>query len=145
MKRKKFIKSIGAGAAFALAYPCLHACSSDSNDEEAGGLPVPTGIDFTIDLDSDKGIKLAANGSFIIEKEVVVAKNLEGEFVAASQICSHQQTDGVGFLNSDGGIFRCSTHGARFSQSGKPLNSITANNLKIFKTALSGTSLRVFE
>ena len=142
MERKEFLRSLGAGAAVALAFPCLNGCSKDG---AVGGLPVPTGIDFTIDLDSQEGAPLQNNGGFILKQFVVVAKNLEGQYVAASQICSHQQTEEVRFITEDGGIYRCATHGARFDQTGTPLNSITNNPLKIFNTELNGTVLRVFE
>ena len=71
--------------------------------------------------------------------------NLEGNFVAASQVCSHQQTDQVRFISSQGGIFQCSTHGSQFNQSGTPLNTVTSNPLKVFNTELNGDILRVFE
>ncbi|MEO0528177.1 MAG: Rieske 2Fe-2S domain-containing protein [Bacteroidota bacterium] len=147
MERKEFLKTLGAGAAFALAFPCIHGCSSDSNDDVAPEdmKPVPTGIDFTIDLDAAEGAGLQNNGDFILKDFVVVVKNLEGDFVAASQVCSHQQTEEVRFLEENGGIFRCSTHGARFDQQGTPLNSITPNPLKIFNVELTGSMLRVFE
>ncbi|MBT8236036.1 MAG: Rieske 2Fe-2S domain-containing protein, partial [Bacteroidia bacterium] len=116
-------------------------CSKDEMPDN----PIPTGIDFTIDLNSAEGQQLANNGDFILKNEVVVAKNLEGNFVAASQICSHQQTDQVRFIDEQGGIFRCFTHGSEFSQTGTPLNTITNNPLKIFNTSLDGTTLRVFE
>ncbi|TAI49474.1 ubiquinol-cytochrome c reductase iron-sulfur subunit [Flagellimonas allohymeniacidonis] len=151
MERKDFLKSLGAGAAFALTFPCLHGCSSDSEDLEQ--FPEPDGVDFTIDLTSPEAAPLASNGGFILAKsnqdftytDIVVARNLEGDIVAASQICSHQQTEGVRFLSEDGGIFRCSTHGARFSQAGTPLNSITDNPLRIFNTEVNGDTVRVFE
>ena len=142
MERKEFLRSLGAGAAVALAFPCLNGCSKDG---AVGGLPVPTGIDFTIDLDSQEGAPLQNNGGFILKQFVVVAKNLEGQYVAASQICSHQQTEEGRFITEDGGIYRCATHGARFDQTGTPLNSITNNPLKIFNTELNGNVLRVFE
>ena len=141
MERKEFLRSLGAGAAFAITFPCLQGCSKD----DSPGNPIPTGIDFTIDLNSSEGQQLANNGDFILKNEVVVAKNLEGNFVAASQICSHQQTDQVRFIDEQGGIFRCFTHGSEFSQTGTPLNTITNNPLKIFNTSLNGTTLRVFE
>ena len=142
MERKKFLQNLGAGAAFALVFPCLNGCSKDG---AVGGFPVPTGIDFTVDLDSQEGTPLQNNGGFILKEFVVVAKNLEGQYVAASQICSHQQTEEVRFITEDGGIYRCATHGARFDQTGKPLNAITPNPLKIFSTELTGNLLRVFE
>jgi nitrite reductase/ring-hydroxylating ferredoxin subunit len=141
MERKTFLRTLGAGAAFALTFPCVQGCSKD----EVGGLPVPTGVDFTIDLTSAEGAQLQNNGDFILKNEVVVVRNLQGNFVAASQICSHQQTDQVRFIDDDGGIFYCSTHGSRFSQTGTPLNTITSNPLKIFSTELNGDILRVFE
>jgi nitrite reductase/ring-hydroxylating ferredoxin subunit len=143
MERKDFLRSLGAGAAFALTFPCINGCSSDSEDLEMK--PVPTGIDFNVDLDSQEGSGLQNNGDFILKNDVVVVKNLEGIFVAASQICSHQQTDQVRFLDDNGGIFRCSTHGSEFDQNGVPLNTITSNPLKTFNTELNGNILRVFE
>ncbi|QLG46233.1 QcrA and Rieske domain-containing protein [Costertonia aggregata] len=156
MERKQFLRSLGAGAAFALIFPCTQSCSkSDGGDDvpEGDRKEIPSGVDFTIDLTANEAAPLANNGGFILVKsnvspsltDIVVAKNLEGNFVAASQICSHQQTDNVRFRSEDGGIFNCSTHGARFDQNGNPLNSITNNPLKIFNTALSGDILRIFE
>jgi len=147
MERKQFLRSLGAGAAFAIVFPSVQSCSKDGNGDVSPEdmRPIPTGIDFTIDLNSNEGTSLQNNGDYILKDYVVVVKNLEGNFVAASQICSHQQTEEVRFVENDGGIYYCSTHGARFDQTGKPLNSITSNPLKIFQTELTGNLLRVFE
>lgn len=147
MERKQFLRSLGAGAAFAIAFPCLGACSKDEG-EAGGNTPVPTGVDFTIDLEAAESEKLAENGGYITKNSVVVVKNLDGNFVAASQVCSHQGYEEVRFLNRDGGIFYCGVHGSRFEQNGNPLNQVDsakAKSLKVFKTELSGTMLRVFE
>jgi len=143
MERKEFLRSIGAGAAFALTFPCVNGCSKSLNG--AGPQPVPTGLDFTIDLSSAEGKGLQNNGDFILKNNVVVVKNLQGKFIAASQICSHQGTPEVRFVVKDGGIFHCFTHGAEFNQNGTPLNVVTNNPLKIFNTSLSGNLLRVFD
>ena len=146
MERKDFLRSLGAGAAFALTFPCLHGCSKD--DDNGDIVEVPTGIDFTIDLISTEGAKLANNGSFILKNLVVVVKNLEGNFVAASQVCSHQGYDQVRFVTNDGGIFYCDVHGSRFELDGTPLNQVDGNAakpLKIYNTELNGDILRVFE
>lgn len=150
MERKQFLRSLGAGAAFAITFPCLGACSKDDGDRPDGGgnTPIPTDVDFTIDLESADGQKLNENGGFIRKNLVVVAKNLEGDFVAASQVCSHQGYDEVSFLDQDGGIFYCDVHGSRFEQNGTPKNKVDAQPakaLKVFKTELLGTILRVFE
>ena len=143
MERKDFLRTLGAGAAFALTFPCLQGCSKDDDGGEM--TPIPTGVDFTIDLNSTEGQGLQNNGDFILKNFVVVVKNLQGNFIAASQICSHQQTENVRFKDNEGGIFECSEHGARFDQTGKPLNRVTGNPLKIFNTELTGDMLRVFE
>lgn len=149
MERKEFLRSLGVGAAFALTFPCLNGCTDYSGNDDVpleDREDIPSGVDFTIDLSSSEGQQLANNGSYIIKDSVVVVKNLEGSFVAASQVCSHQQTPNVTFLSNSGdGVFGCSTHGARFDQAGQPLNSVTSNPLKIFNTELSGEILRVFE
>lgn len=147
MERKEFLRSIGAGAAFAITFPCLQGCSS-SDDTPGNISEVPSGVDFTIDLTSEEGAKLMNNGDFILKNLVVVVKNLEGEFVAASQVCSHEAYDQVRFANVDGGIFYCDVHGSRFEQDGTPLNQVDSNParpLKIFNTELSGDTLRIFE
>lgn len=147
MERIQFLRSLGAGAAFAIAFPCLGACSKDEG-ETGGDIPVPTGVDFTVDLEAAENNELTKNGGFILKNSVVVVKNLEGNFVAASQVCSHQGYDEVRFSDQDGGIFYCGVHGSRFEQSGKPKNQVDsaqAKSLKVFKTELSGVLLRVFE
>lgn len=109
---------------------------------------MPTGVDFTLDLDAPENAALANNGGYVLKDLVVVAKNLEGEYVAASQVCSHEGYDEVRFYDVDGGIFYCDVHGSRFEQDGTPLNQVDsaeAKPLKIFQTELSGNLLRVFE
>ena len=147
MERKQFLKSLGAGAAFAITFPCLGGCGKD--DGADGNLvDPPTGVDFTVDLNAPEAANLQNNGGFILKNLVVVVKNLEGEFVAATQVCSHQNYDQVKFVNQDGGIFFCDVHGSRFDQTGAPLNTIpnsVAKPLKIYNTELNGSMLRVFE
>ncbi|SDQ55424.1 QcrA and Rieske domain-containing protein [Flagellimonas zhangzhouensis] len=146
MERKEFLRSLGAGAAFALTFPCLQGCSKD---DPAGNLvEEPTGVDFTVDLTSNEASNLANNGGFILKNLVVIAKNLEGNFVAASQVCSHQSYDQVRFVDQSGGIFYCDVHGSRFDQDGTPLNQVdstAAKALKVYNTELNGNILRVFE
>ncbi|MEP3211305.1 MAG: Rieske 2Fe-2S domain-containing protein [Maribacter sp.] len=147
MERKQFLRTLGAGAAFALAFPCVHGCSKD--DSPNGNIvEEPTGVDFTIDLTSAEAANLATNGGFILKNLVVVARNLEGQLIAASQVCSHEAYDQVRFVDQQGGIFYCDVHGSRFEQNGTPLNQVDANPakaLKIYNIELTGDMLRVFE
>jgi Rieske Fe-S protein len=146
MERKEFLRSLGAGAAFALIFPCLQGCSKDEVDGNI--VEEPTGVDFTVDLNSAEAANLANNGGFILKNLVVIAKNLEGEFIAASQVCSHQSYDQVRFVNQNGGIFYCDVHGSRFDQDGTPLNQVDsapAKAIKVYNTELNGSILRIFE
>ncbi len=143
MERKQFLKSLGAGAAFALTFPCVQSCS-----KEGIRVDEPTGVDFTIDLTSSEASNLAENGGFILKDLVVVAKNLEGIYVAATQVCSHKGYDQVRFVSTEGGIFYCDVHGSKFSQTGEPLNKVglsTAKPIKVYQIELNGGMLRVFE
>lgn len=146
MERKEFLRSLGAGAAFAVIFPCVQGCSKD--DTPGVVKQVPTNVDFTIDLNSAEAAPLKNNGGFVLKNDVVVVRNLQGEYIAASQICSHQSYDQVRFINQEGGIFYCDVHGSRFEQDGSPLNQVDDNPakpLKIFNVELSGDLLRVFE
>ncbi|WP_318311567.1 QcrA and Rieske domain-containing protein [Flagellimonas crocea] len=146
MERKEFLRTLGAGAAFALTFPCLQGCSKDEVDGDI--VEEPTGVDFTVDLTSQEAQALVPNGGYILKNLVVVAKNLQGEYVAASQVCSHQSYDQVRFVDQNGGIFYCDVHGSRFDQDGTPLNKVDnapAKALKVYNTELNGSILRVFE
>lgn len=142
MERKEFLKSIGAGAAFAVMFPCLGGCSKDAT--EGTIVAEPTGVDFTIDLNSDEAENLADSGGFILKNLVVIAKNAAGSFVAASQICAHESYDQVRFV-AEQDIFYCDVHGSKFSQNGTSTNTVTQNNLKIYNIEQTGDILRVFE
>jgi Rieske Fe-S protein len=147
MERKAFLKTLGASAAFALTFPCLGGCSKDEGT--SGNIVTePTNVDFTIDLTAADAANLATNGGFILRNLVVVVRNLEGNFVAVTQVCSHEQYDEVRFVNQEGGIFYCGVHGSRFAQDGTPLNTIpnsTPRPLRVYNTELNGDLLRVFE
>jgi len=154
MERKEFLKTLGAGAAFAITFSCLHGCSDKGGGEEPL-LPVPTGVDFTIDLSASSSSNLQNNGGFIFvkskatftENDIIVVRNLEGNLVAASKICSAHGNPQIEFFNENNGIFICGHQGARFNQVGDPLNSISEGRpLKIFQTELLPNNiLRIFE
>jgi cytochrome b6-f complex iron-sulfur subunit len=142
MERRQFLESLGIGAAFVLTATCLQSCKSDN----AGGVTPTTptgGLDFTLNLDDAANASLKTNGGYVIANGVVVAKDKDGKFVAATQTCSHQ---GFKLVVFDGAKneFNCSQHGARFSTAGAGLNSEASKGLTVYKTALTGSSLRVF-
>ena len=136
MERRDFLEKLGIGAAFALTSSCLGGCTKTDN--------APTGtVDFTLDLTAAANGALAANGGFVISNKVVVAKDTSGNFVAATQVCSHEGNVQVTYSKAANN-FTCTVHGAMFDLQGKGTNANGSKGLTIYKTALSGTSLRVF-
>ncbi|MDO6603919.1 Rieske 2Fe-2S domain-containing protein [Arenibacter palladensis] len=147
MERKEFLKSIGAGAALAVTFSCLGSClreeldpnadedaSSGSNSSSTNSVP------FTVDLSASEAGKLQNNGGYIIKNNIVIAKNLEGKYVAATVICSHEFKKKVVFKNNE---FFCGEHDARFDQNGKGLNKNGSKGLKIYTTSINGSILTV--
>jgi nitrite reductase/ring-hydroxylating ferredoxin subunit len=137
MKRNEFLKTLGAGAALAVTFSCLGGCSKSdvsSNEDATSGLP------FTVDLSASSSSALMNNGGYIVKNNTVVAKDLNGNYVAATNLCSHEQKRKVIFRN---GEYYCTEHGARFNLSGNGLNSDGSGGLSIFNTSLNGTILTV--
>jgi nitrite reductase/ring-hydroxylating ferredoxin subunit len=146
MQRREFLESIGIGAAFVLTASCLQSCKHEpivppTNNATGGGV-VPTPTNFIIDLDDPTNAALKTNGGYVVTRSVVIAKDVNGNYVAATQICSHAGRAQVYFNSSN--EFYCSAHGARFSTDGIGLNSAAQAGLKIYKTAIEGHFLRIF-
>ena len=136
MERREFLEKLGIGAAFVLTSSCLGSCTKTDN--------APTGtVDFTLDLTASANAALTTNGGFIISNKVVVAKDTSGNYVAATQVCSHEGNVQVAY-NKAANNYLCSAHGATFDLLGKGTNANGSKGLTIYKTSLSGTSLRVF-
>lgn len=140
MERRQFLESLGIGAAFVLTTSCLQSCK---NDNAGGVAPTTTGVDFTLNIDDAGNSALKFNGGYVISNGVVVAKDKDGNFVAATQTCSHEGFKQVKFDNTKN-EFLCTQHGARFSTVGAGLNSEASKGLTVYKTTLTGSSLRVF-
>jgi cytochrome b6-f complex iron-sulfur subunit len=135
MERRHFLESIGIGAAFVLTATCLQSCSKDTTP--------PANVDFTLNLDEAGNSALKSNGGYIVSNGIVVAKDKGGNFVAASNTCSHAGYKEVKFDNVKN-EFLCTRHGARFTTVGVGLNDEGSKGLAVYKTALTGSSLRVF-
>ena len=135
MTRKDFIARLGLGAAFTLTATCLGSCSKESTEPDA------TDIDFTFNLDDPQFSGLQQNGSYIIHKKTVVAKTLDGDYVAATIACSHEDYEQITWQAEE---WYCTKHFARFDREGQGLNANGRKGLKTYQTSLTGTSLRVF-
>jgi cytochrome b6-f complex iron-sulfur subunit len=139
MERRQFLESLGIGAAFVLTATCLQSCKKDDTSTTTP----TTGLDFTLNIDDAANAALKINGGYIISNGVVVAKDKDGKFVAATQTCSHEGFKQVEFDKTQN-EFKCTRHGARFSTAGAGLNSEASKGLTVYKTTLTGSSLRVF-
>jgi hypothetical protein len=134
MTRQEFLSTLGLGAAFVLTTNCLSSCAKDSS----------TGpVDFTIDLSDVKYASLKTNGNYLVIDGTVVAKTTTGAYVAATVTCSHQGQKQVTYDKSSNNYY-CTAHGARFDLQGGGLNNTGSGGLTVYKTTLTGTSLRVY-
>ena len=150
MERQEFLKSIGKGAAFALTFACLGGClkedpfeGSDNSDTGTGtgtGTGTNNNILFSLDLSASTSNNLKNNGGYVIQNNVVVAKDNTGNYVAATVVCSHDLLKKVTFRNNE---FYCTEHGARFNLSGTGLNNDGRRGLKIYATSLDGNTLNI--
>ncbi len=132
MERRDFLAQLGIGAAFALTTSCFMACSKTAAP-----------VDFTLDLTSASNAALQTNGKYIVTNNTVVARTNTGAYVAATLICSHENNPNI-YYDPGNNDFQCTVHGARFDLAGKGLNADGSNGLTIYKTTLTGTSLRVY-
>lgn len=135
MERRDFLEKLGIGAAFVLSTSCLQSCKKDA--------VAASGVDFTLNLDDAANSSLKTNGNFIISNGTVVAKTTTGEYVAATVTCSHEGNKAVQYDKANN-RYRCTVHGAQFDLTGKGLNAEASKGLTIYKTTLTGSSLRVF-
>lgn len=136
MNRKEFIEKLSIGAAFALTATCMGGCYKDN------AIIIPIGdVDFTLDLTDSSNANLLENAGYIIKDRIVIAKTETGEYVAATQLCSHDDRYKVIFRNNE---WFCTDHDARFAIDGSGLNSKGSKGLTIYQTALNGDLLKIF-
>ena len=131
MTRKEFLGKLGIGAAFVLTTSCLGSCTR--NDLSP--------VDFTVDLADAANSALTTNGGYIIKNDVVIARDMDGNYVAATIVCSHDDKKQIVLKNNE---WYCTDHGARFTLDGDGLNDKGSKGLGIYKTELNGNSLRIF-
>ena len=136
MERAEFLNKMGLGAMFALTATCLGSCSKNAN--------TPSGpVDFTLNLNDASSAALSSIGGYVIQNAVVIAKTGTNTYAAATVICSHEGEKQITY-RSNNNQWYCSAHGASFDINGTGLNSNGSKGLTIYKTSLSGTSLRIF-
>lgn len=135
MNRKDFLSKIGFGAAFALTATCLHSCEKENT--------TPSGpVDFTINLNDAVNAALANTGGYVIQNAVVIAKTASG-YAAATVICSHEGQQQITYRGTQNQWY-CTAHGAIYDINGVGQNANGSKGLTIYKTTLSGNSLRIY-
>ncbi len=136
MNRKEFISKLGVGAAFVLTTPCIIGCTKDS-----ANTPDELEVDFIVDLNEFDSLR--SPGSFIITNNIVVANNIDGQYIAATQKCSHEGLNQVKY-DKFADNWECTAHGARFAQDGDGLNANGSGGLTTYNVTQDGDMLRVF-
>jgi cytochrome b6-f complex iron-sulfur subunit len=139
MDRKEFLSTIGITAASFALINCI-GCSKKS-DSAPGRVNGPAGINFTLDLSLSANSVLLSNGGYLAANGVIVAKTTAGAYIAVQQSCTHESYP----LIYQGGSqqFYCNNHGSAFTEAGVVKNSPANHNLTVYKTTLTGTTLRV--
>lgn len=147
MKRGEFIRSLGLSSAALMAFYCMGTLTScsNSNDDPTPSNPTNPGnkVDFTLDLNAAANANLKTEGGFVTQGNVIVARVKGGAYAALSRICTHQGGSLEYQLATD--RLSCPLHGSAFSTAGAVLNGPATTALKVYKTTLTGTNLRVFE
>lgn len=139
IKRNEFLKSLGFKGASLLAVYCGAASLSSCENEPV--TPASNKVDFTLDLTTATNSKLNTPGNYVIANGIVIARVSTTDFAAVTQVCSHENKPNVIFSN--GGFF-CTQHGATFSTTGVGTNANGSRGIQAYKTALTGTSLRIY-
>ena len=148
VSRAAFLRSLGLSGAALMSIYCLGGLTACSKGENPQPTPTPgpgTGVDFNLNLALADNKALNTNGGFVYPRNqgLIVARTNAGEFVALAKACTHAGTT-VEFQPAND-RFHCSNHGSNFATGGAVLNGPATVGLKNYNTALTGTTLRVFE
>lgn len=155
MERKEFIEKVGLSGAAILIFGCMQSCSKEdngnttpmgnNNTNTGGGSSTTTKIDFTINIGTSPYDVLQKEGGYYVNmaNNIIIARTTGSEIIAVSSICTHQGAT-IEYKGSTS-KFYCALHGSNFNQNGSVANGPATQSLKLYKTALTGNSLRVYE
>lgn len=137
ISRKEFLSLLGlSSAALAVTY-CFGGCQPMSTAP-----PPPTNVDFTLDLTNSAYSALNSPGGYVYNDRIIVAKTVNGTYVAVSQTCTH--AGGTVVYDKNINDFYCPVHGSLYSTSGTVLQGPASTPLAKYNTSLSGNALRVY-
>lgn len=142
MDRKTFLAQMGLTSAAIFTGACMAGCSKEGDSGSNNNPPPATNVDFTLDLTQPVNANLNTPGGFIYKNNIIVARTLSGNFVALSQICTHQ--GGTVEFQANNNRFYCPVHGALFQTNGSVIAGPANSPLKTYNTSLTGNNLRVY-
>jgi len=145
MPRHEFFRLVGTGFGAILLTQCTMGCAKAADDAIT---PAATAVDFTLKLSDTINANLNAKGGYVYANGVVVAQTKDGEFIAVSRKCTHDN----GRYNTDvifqkaNNRFYCPNHGSGFDTTGKVLNGPASTPLSQYKISQDKTAgtIRVF-
>lgn len=95
-----------------------------------------------VDLTATSSSNLINTGGYItVNNAIVIGRTAAGDYVAASNLCTHEPKRRVIFNKTE---YFCTDHGARFSLTGANLNTVARIPLSVYKTANDGKTLIVY-
>lgn len=137
MDRKTFVKLTGLALGTILSAGCFPGCEDEDSSNNASAK-----VDFNINLDDPKYSSLKNNGGFVIVNDILIAKTLEGTYVAVSAKCTHEGKQ-ITFrpTNND---FHCPSHDSIFSLQGKRMSGPAKKDLIQYKVEVNGSIIRIY-
>ena len=154
MKRSEFIRNLGLSSGALMAVYCMGALTSctkentpspTTNTNPTSANPATGKIDFTLDLSLAVNAPLTANGGFLYNGDILVAKVKSGAYIALSKVCTHQGTTVIYQKETDD--IYCPNHGSMYDIAGKVTLKPAPAPLKMYNTDYNVTTkkLRIFE
>jgi len=131
---------MGIGAAALVVGATLPGCSKANQGMPSDNTPLPVGgIKIDLNTSGYSGLK-NSGGVVTVNNNIIVAHVSTGEYVALSNICTHQGCT----VSFDGrSAFNCPCHGAAFSKTGAVTMGPASYPLRKYTNTLIGTLLTI--
>ena len=137
MDRRKFVKSssILCGITLVGASTILQSCAKESTNVPQGAT-----VDFTLDLNQSDNAPLLTPGGSLATQTVVVI-NLDGSYIALSQICTH---NGCSVAYNDNRMhMECPCHGGTYDLQGNVISGPPPAPIKKYTVTKNGEILSI--
>lgn len=135
--RHAFIRLVGSSVGALFLAPCAFACQPNNQVETVA----PTGkIDFTFNWNQPNTdyANLKDKGGYVIVNDVLIAQTKDGQFLAVSARCTHQNAR-ITFRSAEG-QFYCPLHTSRFDQTGSVISGPASLPLTVLRVTVDTNS-----